>query len=98
MINSLDKIIIWYKYLNTFFLRIKLGSERTVTVVQCHPLSNTLAIGDNTGRVVLYYNVMHKIDRSQTVYHWHTLPVNDVIFTSSGKLLRLKFKIGSDLI
>jgi NET1-associated nuclear protein 1 (U3 small nucleolar RNA-associated protein 17) len=66
--------------------RIKLGSDRTVTVVQCHPNSNTLAIGDNTGRIVLYYNVTHKNTRSQTVYHWHTLPVNDVIFTSSGKI------------
>ncbi|XP_050438746.1 WD repeat-containing protein 75 [Adelges cooleyi] len=64
--------------------KIKLGSERLVTVVQCHPILNTLAIGDNTGRVVLYYNVTHKKTRTQTVYHWHTLPVNDIIFTSTG--------------
>lgn len=75
------------KYLlKYFFCRIKLGSERTVTVVHCHPSFNILAIGDNTGRVVLYYNIMHKNNRSQTVYHWHTNPVNDVLFSSSGKL------------
>ncbi|KAL4142352.1 hypothetical protein QTP88_004830 [Uroleucon formosanum] len=71
-------------FLHKFDEKIKLGSDRTVTVVQCHPNSNTLAIGDNTGRIVLYYNVMQKNTRSQTVYHWHTLPVNDVVFTSSG--------------
>ncbi|MCP6508619.1 hypothetical protein NL478_28035, partial [Klebsiella pneumoniae] len=59
-------------------------SDRKVTVVQCHPCSNILGIGDNTGRIVLYYNVMHKNTRTQTVYHWHTLPVNDFVFTSSG--------------
>lgn len=32
---------------------------------------------------------MHKNTRSQTVYHWHTLPVNDVIFTSSGKKINI---------
>lgn len=69
--------------------RIKIGSDRLVTVVQCHPNSNTLAIGDNTGRVVLYSNVLQKKTRSQTVYHWHTLPVNDIIFTSSGKSLKI---------
>jgi len=80
----------YYLLLTDIFLdRIKLGSDRTVTVVQCHPNSNTLAIGDNTGRIVLYYNVMHKNTRSQTVYHWHTLPVNDVIFTSSGKIINI---------
>lgn len=63
-----------------------MGSGRTVTVVQCHPNANILAIGDNTGRIVLYHDVLHKNTRSQTVYHWHTLPVNDVIFTSSGEL------------
>jgi len=79
--------------LNYIYLyRIKLGSDRTVTVVQCHPNSNTLAVGDNTGRIVLYYNVMHKNTRSQTVYHWHTLPVNDVIFTSSGETITIFHK------
>lgn len=75
-----------------YFYRIKLGSDRTVTVVQCHPNSNTLAIGDNTGRIVLYYNVMQKNTRSQTVYHWHTLPVNDVVFTSSGEMTKIAHK------
>lgn len=70
------------------FNRIKLGSNRTVTVVQCHPYCNTLSIGDNTGRIVLYYNIMHKSTRSQTVYHWHTLPVNDVVFTSTGMIFK----------
>lgn len=81
---SNKNIIYIYNLLNYKKNKIKLGSDRTVTVVQCHPNSNTLAIGDNTGRIVLYYNVMHKNTRSQTVYHWHTLPINDVIFTSSG--------------
>jgi len=79
--------------LNCIYLfRIKLGSDRTLTVVRCHPNSNTLAIGDNTGRIVLYYNVMHKNTRSQTVYHWHTLPVNDVLFTSSGETTKIVHK------
>lgn len=87
-----------YKYFFICLLRIKLGSCRTVTVIQCHPNSNTLAVGDNTGRVVLYYEVMHKSTRSQTVFHWHTLPVNDVIFTSSGKLLNTFAKMYNNLI
>lgn len=78
--------------------RIKLGSKRTVTVVQCHPTSSILAIGDNTGRIVLYNNVLHKNAKSQTVYHWHTLPVNDVIFTSSGKSFKTFSKINSVII
>ncbi|VVC36323.1 Hypothetical protein CINCED_3A020846 [Cinara cedri] len=77
-------IIHIYDLLNYKKNKIRLGSDRTVTVVQCHPNCNILSIGDNTGRIVLYYNVMHKSTRSQTVYHWHTLPVNDVVFTNSG--------------
>lgn len=51
----------------------------------CHPTEESVAVGDNTGRVIVYQNVLSQnYQWAHFVYHWHTLPVNDVVFSPSG--------------
>lgn len=65
---------------------IIIGNERYYTCVACHPTQECVAAGDNTGRVLLYYKFLEPSSgRSPfNVFHWHTLPVNDIAFTGFG--------------
>ncbi|CAH0767904.1 unnamed protein product [Bemisia tabaci] len=63
-----------------------IGSERYFTCVVCHPTEQCIATGDNTGRILLWHNIFKRYP-AQSVYHWHTLPVVDVIFSENGSHL-----------
>ncbi|KAF6210040.1 hypothetical protein GE061_015795 [Apolygus lucorum] len=63
------------------------GRGKTWTCVQCHPTEDTVALGDSIGRIVVYRIGRAKDWKMQllpSVYHWHTLPVREVAFTSAG--------------
>lgn len=65
---------------------ILIGNQRYFTSVACHPTEECVAVADNIGRVILYYDFLKTNSKSpHQVYHWHTLPVNDVIFSQAGK-------------
>lgn len=59
--------------------------DRPFVCVVCHPQKECVAVGDSTGRIILYYDFLRENSKSPyTVYHWHTLPPNDVVFTTTG--------------
>lgn len=60
-------------------------TSRPFVCVVCHPEKECVAVGDSTGRVILYYDFLRKNNNSAfTVYHWHTLAPNDITFTTTG--------------
>ncbi|XP_033232110.1 WD repeat-containing protein 75 [Belonocnema kinseyi] len=56
--------------------------SRRITCVAGHPDDQCVAVGDSSGRVVLYKNLSQR--PVETVYHWHTLPVTIIAFSKSG--------------
>ncbi|KAL1517211.1 hypothetical protein ABEB36_001005 [Hypothenemus hampei] len=56
--------------------------NRTFTCVSCHPCEEMILTGDDTGRIVLWQNLFSK--KTQAVYHWHTLPVQCMAFSTFG--------------
>ncbi|GBN19142.1 WD repeat-containing protein 75 [Araneus ventricosus] len=62
-----------------------LTGERTLKCVTCHPSDFILATGDDQGRILVWSNVMESPIRS--IYHWHTLPVADIVFSTEGSYL-----------
>uniref|UniRef100_A0A0A9XS32 WD repeat-containing protein 75 n=1 Tax=Lygus hesperus TaxID=30085 RepID=A0A0A9XS32_LYGHE len=64
------------------------GPGKDWTCVQCHPTEDTVALGDSIGRIVVY-RIGRAGDKNNmqllpSVYHWHTLPVSEIAFTSAG--------------
>ncbi|KAG7202077.1 hypothetical protein KM043_004751 [Ampulex compressa] len=56
---------------------------RTPTCIAGHPEEECVATGDSTGRIVVWRNLFQT--RPYTaVYHWHTLPVTEIVFSKSG--------------
>lgn len=56
--------------------------NRQFTCLACHPCEELVLTGDDTGRVILWSNIFGK--KFQSVYHWHTLPVKSVAFSTLG--------------
>ncbi|XP_014242300.1 WD repeat-containing protein 75 [Cimex lectularius] len=56
---------------------------RKWTCVRCHPCDDILAAGDDLGRVILMRSTLPK-GGPKSVYHWHTLPCNEIAFTPAG--------------
>lgn len=63
--------------------RHDIGKELHFTCVACHPENHCVLTGDSLGRVLLWHNLSN-IRPTQAVYHWHTLPVRCIAFSSSG--------------
>nr|XP_022905380.1 WD repeat-containing protein 75 [Onthophagus taurus] len=74
---------LFYYQININVLRRHFIKDRTFTFVLCHPTENVVLTGDNTGRVVLWQNLLEK-NPTQSNYHWHTLPAKTACFSSSG--------------
>lgn len=62
-----------------------MASSRVFTAVACHPQGESILTGDSTGRAVLWQNLFSK-DYTEAVYHWHTLPVVALRFSTSGSM------------
>ncbi|CAN7996888.1 unnamed protein product [Ixodes hexagonus] len=56
------------------------------TCVTCHPSEMTLATGDSLGCITIWYG-LKEASPARSVYHWHTLPVADLVFSSTGRFL-----------
>lgn len=68
-------------------LRLIASGGRSWTCVRCHPNQEIVAVGDNTGRVVVYTNPLTSGEGNRTpkaVYHWHTLACQDIAFSPAG--------------
>ncbi|XP_050303801.1 WD repeat-containing protein 75 [Anthonomus grandis grandis] len=57
-------------------------NNRNFTCVACHCEEQIVLTGDDTGRVILWQNIFKK--KSQAVFHWHTLPVKCIAFSTLG--------------
>lgn len=56
---------------------------RLPTCIAGHPEDECVATGDSTGRVVVWRSLFQ--NRPYTaVFHWHTLPVTEIVFSKSG--------------
>ena len=63
-----------------------IGGGRWFTCVACHPEERCIATGDNTGRVLIWWNLLTSGKPTWAVYHWHTLPVQAVTFSQTGNI------------
>ncbi|GLH12261.1 Uncharacterized protein GBIM_17005 [Gryllus bimaculatus] len=57
-------------------------SQNKMTCVACHPTELCVITGDIIGCVRVWKNLLRKPVYSS--YHWHTLPVQSVVFSDSG--------------
>lgn len=60
-----------------------IGQDRYFTAVACHPQEECVISGDTTGRILLWRSLFMK-QPIQTVYHWHTLPIQALSFSACG--------------
>lgn len=60
------------------------GNGRWWTVVACAPEGKGMAAGDNTGRI-LFWSQPLQLPKTKLVFHWHTLAVNAITFSPSGR-------------
>ncbi|GFY69144.1 WD repeat-containing protein 75 [Trichonephila inaurata madagascariensis] len=67
--------------------RIKHLATETFTCISCHPNELVFATGDIMGRIIVWSNVFDKRNVIRTLYHWHSLPVADIAFSSEGSYL-----------
>ncbi|KAJ8969719.1 hypothetical protein NQ317_006108 [Molorchus minor] len=76
---------VWFARLNDIrqVPRHKMHGSRTFTCIACHPSEELVLTGDNTGRVLVWQNIFNR-NRTWAVYHWHTLPVRTVCFSTAG--------------
>lgn len=72
--------------------KFTIGNKRTFTCVACHPEFSCIATGDSSGRILLWQNIFSNSAPTQCTYHWHTLPVNCISFSTSGS----EFYSGAD--
>jgi hypothetical protein len=63
----------------------KIGG-RKFTCVAAHPNDWLVATGDDSGRILLWRNFLEEKSPAKSVFHWHTLPVADLIFSTDGML------------
>ncbi|XP_035216320.1 WD repeat-containing protein 75-like [Stegodyphus dumicola] len=55
--------------------------------VVCHPSDDIVATGDNQGRVLVWSNIFDSKRPIRSIYHWHTLPVADLVFSTEGSYM-----------
>lgn len=75
---------------NNFYQRIK---EKHFTCVRANPTRPMVAGGDTLGRIYLYTGDFVKGKLNRTNLHWHSMPVNDLCYSSTGGTL---FSVGGE--
>jgi len=74
MTNLGSKVSRWHK-----------SGTREFTSVAAHPHEWIVATGDDSGRILLWKNFLEEKSPAKAVFHWHSLPVADLCFTTDGK-------------
>lgn len=63
------------------------AGKKLFTAVTCHPEDEIVAVGDENGRIFIYYNIFkHTSNPTNQLFHWHHNSVETVAFTSSGSV------------
>lgn len=101
--SSKRKILTFICDPHVYFQRVAIGEKLVVskfkqritselTCVRANNIRPMVAAGDSSGRIYLYTgDFKRQIDR--TKLHWHSLPVNDLAFSSTGNTL---FSVGGE--
>lgn len=65
-----------------------MGHKKSVrfTCVACHPTEASLATGDSLGRITIWQGIKERAP-VRSIHHWHTLPIHDLAYTTSGSFL-----------
>ncbi|CAF1215594.1 unnamed protein product [Adineta ricciae] len=66
-----------------------LSYHEKVTCARIHPTEECLALGTQSGRIVLWYNYLNSSNKEPTIsyLHWHSLPVICLTFSFDGSYL-----------
>lgn len=62
------------------------AKKKFITSVACHPTEETVIIGDETGKIFIYYKLFYTKNPTNTLCHWHHNPVEALSFSESGSL------------
>ncbi|XP_037031343.1 uncharacterized protein LOC119070914 isoform X2 [Bradysia coprophila] len=63
------------------------AGKQCFTAIACHPVEETVAAGDVTGKIFIYHALFNRMKSPvTTLYHWHHNLVETIAFTSSGSL------------
>ncbi|XP_014237854.1 WD repeat-containing protein 75 [Trichogramma pretiosum] len=86
--NYGDNIIVfgydtWICLSNSALIFNKHKTTCPITCLCGHPEEATVAVGDSLGRVIVWKDLLNI--PAKATYHWHSLPVTDIAFSSSGK-------------
>ncbi|KAL3276547.1 hypothetical protein HHI36_011922 [Cryptolaemus montrouzieri] len=68
---------------SVFLTEEKNQSAKHFTCLECHAEEEIVITGDSEGKVLLWYNIFSK-NPAKSLYHWHTLPVNCLSFSTAG--------------
>lgn len=63
-----------------------------ICCIAMHPKEVVVATGDKEGKVVLWYN-LGEGQQISTKLHWHSHPIDALVFASDGKCLRISLLI-----
>uniref|UniRef100_A0A2L2Y659 WD repeat-containing protein 75 n=1 Tax=Parasteatoda tepidariorum TaxID=114398 RepID=A0A2L2Y659_PARTP len=58
-----------------------------LTCVVSHPKDDVVATGDDLGRVIVWSNIFSSKKVIRSIYHWHSLPVADLVFSTEGSYI-----------
>lgn len=61
-------------------------SERPLTIVRCHPAEKTIAVGDTSGRILIFAGIdtSDELKPAKSILHWHSLPVTGLSWSLEG--------------
>ena len=60
--------------------------ERPFTCARVHPASKVVAVGDTSGRIIVYAG-LDQAQPSKSILHWHSLPVTVLAWSLEGSVL-----------
>ncbi|EFX78840.1 hypothetical protein DAPPUDRAFT_305112 [Daphnia pulex] len=67
--------------------RKHMTDKRKFTCIAMHKEKLIMATGDISGRILIWHDFVNQIRPVKTVYHWHTLAVSSVCFSSEAEYL-----------
>lgn len=94
--SSKYRWLVYARSENIYFQRFGIGEKYTskyhfhqksdlqITCARAYANGHMAASGDTKGRIYLYSGNFNNKSCNRTKLHWHTLPVNDICFSSTG--------------
>jgi len=67
-------------------MSVHADKDRPFTCARVHPLSRVVAVGDTSGRIIVYTCLDQPVP-SKSILHWHSLPVTVLAWSMEGSVL-----------